>query len=226
MFHLSSEDVLSGGQSYNGVFALSNTLSGALSLVDYFVAPGDIPWIYSGAEKISVTRTAGATSHFITFPETADSTPASVELVIEAAFDALGFFGGATVATFNLGTNAYDVVVSESISLKWNDSSATPVFKKAGVGTETGVAFSLPANFIDSRPKYIEWHITETSSNGISSHGSSADLFLATFDPLPVDVTISLSSSHTTLDVEVRRVNIIGVPCPMILKWDLMFKQG
>jgi len=219
MLHISSEDVQTG-ETFNGAFALSNQVSGSFKLTDFYIEAGDIPWIYAGANLLNLLRTSDSSPETVTFPETEDSTPAAVELVLEAAFDTVSFLAG-TVVTFNSVTNAYDVVVSESVKLLWANSNSRSVFQKTV--DEEGAAFSLSASFIDSRPKYIEFHIVETSTIGISSHSSSADLFLPTFDPLPPQAILTFSASHTTLDIEVRRVNVIQVPCPMRLKWDLLF---
>lgn len=223
MIHISSEDV-SSGSSFNGVFTLSNTLSGNLTLKDSFVEAGEIPWLYTGCDVLRFTRVSDGMFFQINLPQTSDDATASVELLIETQFDGTGAFAGATVCTFVAATKTYDVVVTDAITLIWPDSSARFVFKKEKSANESNVtAFSLGANFVDNRPKYIEYHISETSSIGTSTHGSSADLFVSTFDDPVRNVTITLSSSHVTLDIEVRRVNVQQIPCPMTLKWDLMF---
>lgn len=54
MIHVSSRDVTTGN-SYNGTFTLSGTVSGTLSLLDYYIEPVDFPWLFSPYNTIVVS---------------------------------------------------------------------------------------------------------------------------------------------------------------------------
>ena len=48
------------------------------------------------------------------------------------------------------------------------------------------------------------------------------DLLVSTIDRAVTGVQLQLANQTNTLDIEIRRVNVPQIPCPMRLRWDLL----
>jgi len=222
--HISSNDIVSGF-TYNGTVNMSPAVTGNITVQSHFIKPGNIPFLYPGANQLLITQIASPfLNATVFFAQTEDDSPASVNATIIAAFNATYLSG--TTSVFNPLTNAYDVVISESTTLRWSSGSSTAreVFRKK-VDEVAVSSFSLPADNVDSRPKYLSVHISESAVLNSSSGSDPGDFLISTFDEEVRGSIVALTATHSSLNIEFRRLNVRNVAVPFTLDWDLIFNS-
>lgn len=223
MIHISSNDVISG-TSYDGTFEYNTPLGGSVVCRGHYIEDGPIPWIYDGCNALRITNAASTLQETVAFPASfSDTTAANVIAMINAAFDAISFLAG-TVTVYNAATNSYDVTISDNSLLQWETSSSAPVFKKTSDEIAVAGAFSLSAEHIDDRPKYLEFQISSISSNSQATRSIASDFFISTFDEPVINWSITLDSTSSSSQIKIFRPHAHTVVCPVTLKWDLIFQ--
>jgi len=224
MIHISSEDVASGS-TYDGIWDMSSSLTGTLSVKYHFIDADAIPWVYSGCNTLAVKNVSSGLTEFAIVSQTSD-TAAGAGTALINALNALSFLSTVAVVatTPSIQLNGFDV----DVEITWTHSGTTLDLVFAEKVTDetvlatTGV-LDMAKTFVDDRPNLMELHVAETSSSSTTSRsGGSADLFIPTSDFLIDGAQMSFSEAVNRVSLAWRRVNVPSFPCPMTNRWDIV----
>ena len=224
MIHISSEDVASGN-TYDGIWDLSSSITGTLAVKYHFIDADEIPWTYTGCKILEVRNVGSGLSEFVNLGQISD-TSGTLTTTLENAFNALTFLSSVTVS--KVGDEYLATAFDVDVDILWTSTSTSAdlVFAEKVVD-ETVVntlgTLAMKDTFVDNRPNLMELHIAETSSSSTTSRsGGSADLFIPTNDFLIEGAEMSFSEAVNRISLSWRRVNIPSFPCPMPNRWDLV----
>jgi len=210
------------------IFLIPRNIGGRLTVASHYVAPGQIPWCYLGCNKLfiqTIPPTSQETVTFGTDGQIFSDDPAVVAPLIVAAFDAT-FLAGGTTCVFDPVGNKYDCTVTTPIDLIWISptSDAKFAFGKKNSGNELNVSsFSLAADDVDSRPKYLAVYFVESSTVNGGTKIDPGDFLISTFDEEVRGSILSLEGVHSQVGISFRRTNVPLFPVPFPMKWELLF---
>jgi hypothetical protein len=225
MILIRSNDVNSG-YSYNGNFDLNSSLLGTYYLKYHWVEDGDVPWIYSGYNVLSVKRNSTGSSSMIYFEKNSSDDTESIREFLQTTFSQLSY--GNVSVTYSDTTGLHTMTFSEAVTLQWSSdySSAKEIF---GVYSDiSGTGFNLDMSFINLRPKFLQVHIDQTTSSSATSSIDRPTLLLPLYDDLCLGQQITYDSDNTTdsLNITFYRLGLTDGPVPIDLEWVLCFSSN
>lgn len=231
--YISSHDVETFGDSFDGTFTMSGSISTSLSLGYHFIDDKNIPWMYNGINVVQIfSATLGSIQY--NFPQL-DKPFDDVDQLLAVKNDI-------TLKLLVLGITCDDLIAllgpedvprwrfmfSEVVSMFWDAGTAKFAFQGSFMfSTPPGQAHVIDVPLVDVRPNVMVVTIQEAESPGwITSHSGPASLHIPTSDFQHISQKVSIAGLHNTLDISWARTTSPGVICPMPNVWSLMFLLG
>lgn len=224
MIHIKGSDFASGNL-YNGTYEMSSRISGSLQLLYHHFGSriGSIPWCYTNANTIKVQRVSDSAIFSINLGELQDGDDKGASATAMGAVFTSVLGGDFTSLAHDSANLEFDVVLGVAYDILWLESSARYVFDKTA--NELNVTtFSMSDKNVNDYPKFLEVHIAETSSQGVTSRSTRPDLLISTVDTINLGQKISLSGEVDEINISWYRENISGQRCPIAEDWDLIFE--
>lgn len=231
MLHISSQDFATG-ESYEGTWNLSDYVDSTLYLLHHYVDDAHpIPWAYPGADGFVIVPSDTMFQVTDIFPvmTTEKDDPVTITQMQGAIDFALMTAASAiTINTFEYqaADDQFFIEFSAPVQFLWTNPGATAaqVFNlSADSGDVTD--HEWPAVNADTRPPLLELEITESSTTGVGTGPTVADLFIPMFDFQLPNATVPLQSRHNSLGMRWSRTNARGVAVPMANEWHLIFNS-
>lgn len=223
LLQIRSQDVSTGTQN-NGAWNLSgNTTVGAYTLIGCHISPGDIPWMWTGIDSLSISDDNGSSSTINLASATgilkSNDESAAIAALIDAELTAWGGNWAGISSVVTRTDNGYTIEIDADpgapevgLNITWSTSDARFVFNKESAGVEQTTGNSDPITItsahVENRPAFLLCTITEaTNIQFIGTHTSNTTFLLSTNTPaelIPYQYCV-FRNVHNKLNITVRR---------------------
>lgn len=235
-FYINSEDYDSGDRS-NGIWNINRTLQGEYNVISLHIEDQIIPWMWEGVDTFSFRVSNGVDDYEFDVKIDASngllsniSTIANnIQTAIQAGFDNaenedIGY--ARTVShSINTSLNTITFNFNDNISILWGDSNSTinKAFNKNNTNQLNVNTFTISSIYINVYPKYLEYYITQSSTEYSTSHGTSPTLLVSTSDFEFTGQSFYIRNSVNFLTIKIYRTNINSDTVPLSDQWNLIF---
>lgn len=180
---------------------------------------GDLPWIFSGVNSLSLIRVAGSVPFTVNFAESSETNTGTI--ATELFNDIFAVIAGDIVSVvFNATTEAYTVTFSQPYDVLWDQSTCARVFNQFLNEINVSV-IQLNAADVGVTEELL-FAIGEATSTPISGGIPIGDLIVPTSGSL-INVPIAFNENENTFAFTVFRTNIRDIIVPITKEWLLIF---